>query len=98
MWQKVDMDPIVIILLLIILMFRLGGKGRAYREEKRIANYNKRQATIRQAKLQGLALTPEQIEQQKKDKLEAQYRKQLEKEGYNEELITTILPTLMNDK
>lgn len=83
--------------LVFILMLRLGAKGRAYREEKRIANYNKRQAAIRQAKLQGLILTPEQIRQQKRDKLEEQYRKQLEKEGYNEELITTILPTLMND-
>lgn len=88
---------IVYVLLVIVLMIRLSAKGKAYREEKRIANYNKRREAIRQAKLQGKVLTPEQIEQMKRDKLEQQYRKQLEKEGYNEELITTILPTLMND-
>lgn len=88
---------ILCILLIIVLMFRLNTKGKArlerLRNEKRIAQAQER----RQAIAQGKALTPEQIEQQKKEALERQYRKELEKQGYSDELITTIIPTIMND-
>jgi hypothetical protein len=87
---------IMIILLIIVLMIRLSSKGKAYREEKKFEAYRRRQEIIRQAKLEGKKLTPEQIAQQKRDALEMQYRRELEKEGYPDHLITVILPQLMN--
>ena len=83
--------------LFIAFMLYMGHKGKAYRVEKRIAKYQKREEESRLARMQGKALTPEQIKQMQHDAKEAEYRKDLAKQGYSDELITTILPTIMND-
>lgn len=84
-------------------MFYLNEKGKAYREEQHRnkiihrryqANIEKRKALGERHKAN--APTEEQIKESLKRKREAEYRKQLEKEGYSEDLITTILPTIMN--
>lgn len=89
---------ILIILLIIILLFHLGQKGKAYREERRIINKKRMREKARQDRINASIPTPEEVEQMKRDAQEAQYRKELEAQGYNEQLITTILPTLMNDE
>jgi hypothetical protein len=83
--------------LVIALMFYLNEKGKAYREEKHILhNYKKRQLQLL-AQRQANTPTEEEIKERMRAKREAEYRRELEKQGFNEELITTILPTILND-
>lgn len=66
---------IMYIILFGILMHKLGLKGKAYREEKRIRRPRKSSAYT-----------------------EADYRRELEQEGYDDELISIILPVVMSNR
>lgn len=78
-------------------MFYLNAKGKAYREEKHNIRIRKEAEIRRLAHIKANTPTEEEIQQRVKDKKEEKYRKELEKQGYSDELITTILPTIMND-
>lgn len=78
---------LALVFLIIFLMFRLNSKGKAYREEKRVRNFMTRD---------GVPPTEQELREQMENQREAQYRKDLEKQGYDDDLIAIILPTLMN--
>lgn len=65
---------LVYVFLFMYLMHKLGQKGKAYREEKRVANIRARKGTIT---------------------MEDEYRKELKRQGYDDDLIAIILPVVM---
>lgn len=83
------------------LIIELCLKNKEYRIRRKFERQRAEEEAEREARfaeeLSKNVLTPEQIEENKLKAKEAEYRKQLEKEGYSEELITVILPTIMND-
>lgn len=80
---------------IIFLMFYLNSKGKAYREQKRRERiaYEKYLRKLSKQKP-----TEKQIKELLKQKQEAAYRKELTDQGYSDDLITTILPTILDDK
>lgn len=88
---------LTILFTVFILMYLLAQKGKAYREEKRLYKRDQRREEVKVAVAEHRPLTEAQIQQIADDAKEDEYRAELVKQGYSDELITVILPTLMND-
>jgi hypothetical protein len=89
---------LLLVILVIILMVYLNEKGRARRERiaierQRTKDFIRRSARSTKAK----QLTQEEIQENIRRKQELEYTKELRAQGYSDQLITTILPTIMND-
>jgi hypothetical protein len=89
---------LLIIILVIILMVYLNERGKARRERRLIERQRSKDYIRNIARsTKSKQLTDEQIKENIRRKQELEYTRDLRAQGYSDELITTILPTIMND-
>jgi hypothetical protein len=89
---------LVFVVLGIILMVYLNERGKARRERRLIERQRSKDYIRNIARsTKSKQLTDEQIQENIRRKQELEYTRDLRAQGYSDELITTILPTIMND-